>query len=52
MEDNHANDAWGRPLKMFCGADLPAGAKGIVSDTHLESRDLVGIWRSRITFIR
>ena len=23
------NDAWGRPLKMLCGAALPAGAKGI-----------------------
>jgi hypothetical protein len=29
MEDSDANDAWGRPLKMFCGADLAAGAKGI-----------------------
>lgn len=29
MEDNDANDAWGRPLKMFCGEDLPAG-KGIL----------------------
>lgn len=29
MEDSDANDAWGRPLKMFCGEDLAAGAKGI-----------------------
>jgi hypothetical protein len=29
MEDNDANDAWGRPLKMFCGEDLTRGAKGI-----------------------
>jgi hypothetical protein len=29
MEDSDANDAWGRPLKMFCGDDLAAGAKGI-----------------------
>jgi len=29
MEDRDANDAWGRPLKMFCGEDLAVGAKGI-----------------------
>ncbi len=29
MDDSDANDAWGRPLKMFCGEDLAAGAKGI-----------------------
>ncbi|HEX7838283.1 MAG TPA: hypothetical protein VF469_12500, partial [Kofleriaceae bacterium] len=29
MEDSDANDAWGRPLKMFCGEDLARGAKGI-----------------------
>lgn len=29
MEDKDANDAWGRPLRMFCGADRRAGAKGI-----------------------
>jgi hypothetical protein len=29
MEDKDANDAWGRPLKMFCGEDLAVGAKGI-----------------------
>lgn len=23
------NDAWGRPMKMMCGAYLPPGAKGI-----------------------
>jgi hypothetical protein len=29
MADSDANDAWGRPLKMFCGEDLAVGAKGI-----------------------
>ncbi len=29
MEDKDANDAWGRPLKMFCGEDRWRGAKGI-----------------------
>lgn len=29
MDDRDANDAWGRPLKMFCGEDLAVGAKGI-----------------------
>jgi hypothetical protein len=29
MEDKDANDGWGRPLRMFCGAVLPSGAKGI-----------------------
>ena len=29
MDDSDANDAWGRPLKMFCGEDLAVGAKGI-----------------------
>lgn len=29
MEDKDPNDAWGRPLKMFCGEDLGVGAKGI-----------------------
>lgn len=29
MDDSDANDAWGRPLKMFCGSDLPAGANRI-----------------------
>jgi hypothetical protein len=29
MEDKDANDAWGRPLRMFCGATLAGGAKGI-----------------------
>jgi hypothetical protein len=29
MEDKNANDAWGRPLKMFCGAARWAGAKRI-----------------------
>lgn len=29
MEDKDANDAWGRPLKMFCGQARWAGAKRI-----------------------
>jgi prepilin-type N-terminal cleavage/methylation domain-containing protein len=29
MNGNDSNDAWGRPIKMMCGASLPAGAKGI-----------------------
>jgi general secretion pathway protein G len=29
MNGNDSNDSWGRPIKMMCGASLPAGAKGI-----------------------
>ena len=29
MNNNDSNDAWGHPLKMLCGTNLPAGAKGI-----------------------
>ena len=29
MNDNDSNDAWNKPLKMMCGASLPAGAKGL-----------------------
>ncbi|HSS03348.1 MAG TPA: prepilin-type N-terminal cleavage/methylation domain-containing protein [Kofleriaceae bacterium] len=29
MNDNDSNDAWGKPLKMMCGASLPPGARGI-----------------------
>jgi hypothetical protein len=29
MNSNDTNDAWGRPIKMMCGASLPAGAKGL-----------------------
>jgi general secretion pathway protein G len=29
MNGNDSNDSWGRPIKMMCGANLPAGAKGI-----------------------
>jgi hypothetical protein len=29
MDDKNANDAWGRPLKMLCGAHRWAGAKRI-----------------------
>jgi hypothetical protein len=29
MDDKNANDAWGRPLKMLCGAARWAGAKRI-----------------------
>ena len=29
MNGNDSNDSWGRPIKMMCGANMPAGAKGI-----------------------
>jgi hypothetical protein len=29
INSSDTNDAWGRPLKMLCGAALPAGAQGI-----------------------
>src|SRR5215467_11029272 len=29
MHASDANDSWGRPIKMLCGTNLPAGAKGI-----------------------
>jgi len=29
MNGNDSNDSWGRPIKMMCGANVPAGAKGI-----------------------
>src|SRR4051812_15050685 len=29
MNSNDSNDAWGRPIRMMCGANMPAGAKGI-----------------------
>lgn len=29
MNGNDSNDSWGRPIKMLCGANLPAGAKGV-----------------------
>jgi hypothetical protein len=29
INNGDGNDAWGRPLKMMCGAILPPGAKGI-----------------------
>jgi prepilin-type N-terminal cleavage/methylation domain-containing protein len=29
MNNNDANDSWGRPIKMMCGASLPAGARGL-----------------------
>ena len=29
MDVNHINDAWGRPIKMFCGPNLRAGLKGL-----------------------
>jgi general secretion pathway protein G len=29
MNSTDSNDAWGRPLKMMCGASLPAGTKGL-----------------------
>jgi hypothetical protein len=29
MNSDDSNDSWGHPLKMMCGQNLPAGAKGI-----------------------
>jgi general secretion pathway protein G len=29
MNSEDSNDSWGKPLKMLCGSNLPAGAKGI-----------------------
>jgi len=29
MNNDDSNDSWGKPLKMYCGQNLPAGAKGI-----------------------
>lgn len=29
MNSSDANDSWGRPIKMLCGANLPAGARGL-----------------------
>jgi type II secretory pathway pseudopilin PulG len=29
MNSSDANDSWGRPLKMFCGANAPAGIRGV-----------------------
>jgi prepilin-type N-terminal cleavage/methylation domain-containing protein len=29
MNSNDSNDSWGRPLKMLCGSELPAGARGL-----------------------
>jgi general secretion pathway protein G len=29
MNSNDINDAWGRPLKMMCGASLPPGVHGL-----------------------
>jgi general secretion pathway protein G len=29
MNNDDSNDSWGKPLKMLCGGNLPAGAHGI-----------------------
>jgi prepilin-type N-terminal cleavage/methylation domain-containing protein len=29
MNNNDANDSWGHPIRMLCGANLPAGARGL-----------------------
>ena len=29
MNNDDSNDSWGKPLKMFCGQNLPAGVKGL-----------------------
>jgi prepilin-type N-terminal cleavage/methylation domain-containing protein len=36
MNSNDSNDAWGRPIKMMCGASMPAGAKGIAMSSSGE----------------
>jgi len=29
MNSKDINDSWGRPIKMFCGPNLPPGVKGL-----------------------
>jgi len=29
MNSNDVNDSWARPIKMFCGSNLPPGVKGL-----------------------
>jgi general secretion pathway protein G len=29
MNSEDSNDSWGKPIKMLCGTNLPAGARGI-----------------------
>ena len=29
IDSRDTNDPWGRPYQMMCGANLPAGAKGL-----------------------
>lgn len=29
MNSKDVNDSWGHPIKMMCGANLPAGARGL-----------------------
>src|SRR5882724_5438567 len=29
MNNDDSNDSWGKPLKMYCGQNLPAGVKGL-----------------------
>jgi prepilin-type N-terminal cleavage/methylation domain-containing protein len=33
MNSSDINDAWGRPIKMMCGATLPAGVKGLAAQS-------------------
>lgn len=29
MNGNDSNDSWGRPIKLLCGTNLPAGVRGL-----------------------
>ena len=49
LNNGDGNDAWGRPLKMMCGAMLPPGAKGIAvmssgEDGKEGTRDDIKSW--------
>lgn len=52
MNGDDTSDSWGRPLELRCGANLPAGVKGIgvVSrgkDGELGTADDLSSWDSR-----
>ena len=36
MNNKDIKDPWGNPYKMFCGANLPAGAKGLAVESSGE----------------
>lgn len=44
------NDPWGNPYRMFCGKDLPPGAKGLAvvsagEDGRFETPDDIASWK-------